>query len=221
MNKLEIIDRLLHPGVIAIIRADHPERLLAAAEALCEGGVTAMEITMTTPGALEVIAEVARTLGGRIVIGVGSVLDSETCRAALLAGAQFVVTPISRPEVITLCNRYGAPIISGAYTPTEALMAQENGADFVKIFPSDQLGPGYIKNLLAPMPQLRLIPTGGVDLVTAPAYIAAGSVALGVGSCLVNAAVLEKRDWKALSAKAAALVAVVAEARGERMQVRI
>ncbi|HWL54418.1 MAG TPA: bifunctional 4-hydroxy-2-oxoglutarate aldolase/2-dehydro-3-deoxy-phosphogluconate aldolase [Chthoniobacteraceae bacterium] len=209
MNKLEIIDRLLNPGIIAIIRADRPDRLLKAAEALCAGGVPTMEISMTTPGALEAIAEVARTLGPPIVIGVGTVLDPETARAALLAGAQFVVTPVFRPEVISLCHRYGVPVFSGAYTPTEALVAHECGADFIKLFPADQLGPGYVKNLLAPMPQLRIVPTGGVTRENAAAYFAAGCAALGVGSCLVNAAVLEQEDWAGLRARAADLVAAV------------
>jgi len=213
-NKLDIIERILNPGIVAIIRADSSEQLLAAAEALYEGGVTGMEVTMTTPNALGVISDVARRFGSKVLIGVGSVLDTETCRAALLAGAEFVVTPITRPEVISLCNRYGKPIASGAYTPTEALTAYESGADFIKIFPADQLGPRYIKNILAPMPQLQIIPTGGVTVETAASFIEAGCVALAAGSSLVSKAVLANQDWKTLSATAAAFVEAVRKARG-------
>ncbi|MCX6968300.1 MAG: bifunctional 4-hydroxy-2-oxoglutarate aldolase/2-dehydro-3-deoxy-phosphogluconate aldolase [Verrucomicrobia bacterium] len=213
MNKTEILDRIVNPGIVAIIRADSSDQLLCAAEALYEGGVTGMEVTMTTPNALQVINDVAKRFGKKILIGVGSVLDSETCRAAILAGAEFVVTPTTRPEVIKMCNRYGMPIASGAYTPTEALTAYEAGADFVKIFPADQLGPQYIKNILAPMPQLQIIPTGGVTIATTEAFIKAGSVALGVGGSLVSKEILKAQDWKKLTETAAAFVEAINKAR--------
>ncbi|MEI7959083.1 MAG: bifunctional 4-hydroxy-2-oxoglutarate aldolase/2-dehydro-3-deoxy-phosphogluconate aldolase [Verrucomicrobiota bacterium] len=213
MNKPEIIDRIVNPGIVAIIRADSSEQLMGAAEALYEGGVTGMEVTMTTPNALQVINDVAKRFGKKVLIGVGTVLDTETCRAAILAGSQFVVTPVTRPEVITLCNRYGVPIAAGAYTPTEALTAYEAGADFVKIFPADQLGPTYIKNILAPMPQLQIIPTGGVTVATVDAFIKAGSVALGAGSSLVSKDILKSQDWKKLTETAAAFVEAIKKAR--------
>ena len=213
MNKSSIIDRLLHPGIVAIIRADSSGQLLHAAQALYDGGVTAMEVTMTTPNALQVIQEVSAHFGDKVLIGVGSVLDTETGRAALLAGAQFVVSPITKPELISMSNRYGKPIISGAYTPTEALTAYEMGADFIKIFPADQLGPQYIKNILAPMPQLPIIPTGGVNVSTVEAFIKAGCVALGAGSSLVGKDVLKNQDWKKLSETAAAFVEAIKKAR--------
>jgi len=213
MSKSDIIERLVNPGIIAIIRANSSEQLLGAAQALFDGGVTAMEVTMTTPNALQVISDVSKRFGSKVLIGVGSVLDTETCRAAILAGSEFVVTPITRPEVIEMCNRYGKPIASGAYTPTEAITAYEAGADFVKIFPADQLGPQYIKNILAPMPQLPIIPTGGVNLQTVEAFIKAGSVALGAGSSLVSKEILEKQDWKKLTETAAAFVAAIRKAR--------
>ena len=209
MTKLEIIQRLLDPGIIAIIRADSSESLLRAAEALLAGGVTAMEITMTTPNALQVIGDVTAKFGDRVVMGVGSVLDAETARAALLAGAEFVVTPVTKVEVIRLCNRYGKPIASGAFTPTECLLAYESGADFVKLFPADQAGPGYIKNILAPLPMLQIIPTGGVTPETAGAFLQAGSVALGAGSALVSREILAQRDWKKLTALAGEFVRAV------------
>ena len=133
-----------------------------------------------------------KKFGEKVLIGVGSVLDTETCRAAILAGAEFVVTPVTRPDVIQLCNRYSKPIASGAYTPTEALTAHESGADFIKIFPADQIGPAYIKNILAPLPMLRIIPTGGVTVETAASFIAAGCVALAAGSSLVSKDVLKR-----------------------------
>ena len=213
MTKPEIIDRILNPGIVAIIRADSSEQLIDAAAALYEGGVTGMEVTMTTPNALQVIADVHKKFGDKVLIGVGSVLDTETARLAILAGAEFVVTPVTRPEVIQLCNRYSKPIASGAFTPTECMTAHESGADFVKLFPADQVGPTYIKNILAPMPMLRIIPTGGVTVDTAASFIKAGCVALAAGSSLVSKDVLKSGDWKKLSDTAAAFVAAVRTAR--------
>jgi 2-dehydro-3-deoxyphosphogluconate aldolase/(4S)-4-hydroxy-2-oxoglutarate aldolase len=213
MTKPEILDRILNPGIIAIIRADSSEQLIDAATALYEGGVTAMEVTMTTPNALQVIADVHKKFGDKVLIGVGSVLDSETARLAILAGAEFVVTPVTRPGVIRLCNRYGKPIASGAFTPTECLTAYESGADFVKLFPADQVGPTYIKNILAPMPMLRIIPTGGVTVDTAASFIKAGCVALAAGSSLVGRDILKNRDWKKLTETASAFVAAIHAAR--------
>jgi len=213
MTKAEIVKRLLNPGIIAIIRADSSDSLMAAAEALADGGVTAMEVTMTTPNALRVISDVAAHFGDRILMGVGSVLDPETARAAILAGAEFVVTPVTRPEVIRICNRYGKPIASGAFTPTEALLSHESGADFIKIFPADQVGPTYIKNLLAPLRMLQIVPTGGVTPENAAAFLAAGSVALGVGSNLVSKEILQNGDWKLLTERARAFVKAVQPAK--------
>jgi 2-dehydro-3-deoxyphosphogluconate aldolase/(4S)-4-hydroxy-2-oxoglutarate aldolase len=213
MSKLDIIDRIINPGIVAIIRANSSEQLMGAAEALYEGGVTGMEVTMTTPNALQVINDVAKRFGKKVLIGVGTVLDTETCRAAILAGSEFVVTPVTRPDVIKLCNRYGIPIAAGAYTPTEALTAHEAGADFVKIFPADQLGPQYIKNILAPLPQLQIIPTGGVTVATVDAFIKAGCVALGAGSSLVSKEILATQDWKKLTETAAAFVEAIQKAR--------
>lgn len=213
MTKPEILDRILNPGIVAIIRADSSEQLIDAATALYEGGVTGMEITMTTPNALQVISDVRKKFDDKVLIGVGSVLDTETARLAILAGAEFVVTPITRPEIIQLCNRYSKPIASGAYTPTECMTAHESGADFVKLFPADQCGPAHIKNILAPMPMLRIIPTGGVTVETAASFIKAGCVALAAGSSLVSKHVLKTADWKRLTDTAAAFVDAVCAAR--------
>jgi 2-dehydro-3-deoxyphosphogluconate aldolase/(4S)-4-hydroxy-2-oxoglutarate aldolase len=213
VKKAEIIRRMLEPGVVAVIRADSPAQLMDVAKALEAGGVTAMEVTMTTPDAIKVIEAVTKEMGSRILMGVGTVLDAETARVAILAGAEFVVTPVMKPDVIALCNRYSKPIVAGAYTPTEALTAHEAGADFIKIFPADGLGPGYIKAIKAPLPQLEIIPTGGVDVNTAGDYIKAGCAAVAAGGSLVSKDVLKNHDWAKLTATAQAFVAAVAAAR--------
>lgn len=207
MPSTDLHQRLLHPGIIAIIRANSSEGLVEAAEALAAGGVTAMEVTMTTPGALEAIRAIADRQGSQILIGVGSIIDSVTAEKSFDAGAQFVVTPVTKVDVIQTCNRHGRPIACGAFTPTEALLAHESGADFIKIFPADLGGPAYIKSLLAPLPMLRIIPTGGVTPETAQDFLKAGSVALGVGSGLVSNEILKKQDWAGLKARAEQFVA--------------
>ena len=216
MYKSAIIDRLLDPGIIAIIRADSSDQLLHVAEAILAGGITAMEVTMTTPNALQVIGDVTAQFGNKLLMGVGSVLDSETCRAAILAGAEFVVTPVTKPDVIRLANRYGKPIASGAFTPTEAFAAHESGADFIKLFPADCAGPAYIRSILAPLPMLQIIPTGGVSPKTAADFLDAGCVALGAGSSLVSKDALARRDWSGLKARAAEFVSAVRAARTVR-----
>lgn len=213
MHKNTIIRRLLEPGIIAIIRADSSDQLTEAADALIAGGVTAMEVTMTTPNALQVISDVTARFGNKILMGVGSVLDTETCRAAILAGAEYVVTPVTKPDVIRLANRYGKPIAAGAFTPTEALTAHESGADFIKLFPAEIGGPEYVKSLLAPLPMLQIIPTGGITPETAPAFLRAGCVAVGAGSSLVSREILASRDWKTLKERAETFVRAVRKIR--------
>ena len=214
MTNPTITQRLLDAGIIAIIRADSSDQLLDAAQALADGGVTAIEVTMTTPNALEVIRDAAARFGDRILMGVGTVLNEETCVSAILAGAQFVVTPVTKPEVIRVCHRYGKPIASGAFTPTECLLAHESGADFVKLFPAEQVGPAYVRSILAPLPMLRIIPTGGVTPENAAAFLEAGCVALGAGSALVSRDILRSRDWPALTARAGAFVRAIRAAQG-------
>jgi 2-dehydro-3-deoxyphosphogluconate aldolase/(4S)-4-hydroxy-2-oxoglutarate aldolase len=172
-----------------------------------------MEITMTTPNALQVISDVTARFGNKLLMGVGSVLDTETCRAAILAGAEYVVTPVTKPDVIRLANRYGKPIAAGAFTPTEALTAHESGADFIKLFPAEIGGPEYVKSLLAPLPMLQIIPTGGVTPDTAPAFLRAGCVAVGAGSALVSRQILASRDWKTLKDRAETFVRAVRKIR--------
>jgi 2-dehydro-3-deoxyphosphogluconate aldolase/(4S)-4-hydroxy-2-oxoglutarate aldolase len=213
MTKSEIIQRLLDPGIIAIIRADSSEQLVEAAEALVAGGVTAMEVTMTTPNALEVITAVTRKFGDAILMGVGTVIDPRTVYATVAAGAEFIVTPVTKPQVIAAAQQLDKPIASGAFTPTECLLAHESGADFVKLFPAEIGGPAYIKSILAPLPMLRIVPTGGVTPETAAAFLEAGSVALGAGSALVSKEILQMRDWVELKKRAAAFVKAVRAAR--------
>lgn len=213
MTKSEIIQRLLDPGIIAIIRADSSEQLVEAAAALLEGGVPAMEVTMTTPNALEVISTVTRKFGNEILMGVGSVIDPKTVYAAVAAGAEFIVTPVTKPQVIAAANDLEKPIASGAFTPTECLLAHESGADFVKLFPADVGGPAYIKSILAPLPMLRIVPTGGVTPETAAAFLKAGSTALGAGSSLVSKEILQKRDWAELTKRARDFVQAVRAAK--------
>ena len=212
-TKSDIIARLTNPGVIAIIRARKAAQTLPIAEALLAGGVLAIEITMSTPDALTAIRSVSEKLGGRGVIGVGTVLDAATCQAALAAGAEFVVSPICRPELAQIASSAQRPVMLGAFTPTEAQLAHEAGADFVKIFPADSLGPGYIKALRAPLPHLRIVPTGGVDLNTMGGFFKAGCPAVGAGSSLITREILEKEDWPALTRRAAEFVKAANAAR--------
>jgi 2-dehydro-3-deoxyphosphogluconate aldolase/(4S)-4-hydroxy-2-oxoglutarate aldolase len=200
-------------GLIAIVRLDSSAELIDAARAIAAGGVSIIEFTLTTPGALQTIEESSRELGGQVLIGAGTVLDAETARAAILAGAEFVVAPTLNPEVIQMCRRYGKVVIPGAYTPTEILHAWELGADFVKVFPAEVGGPAYIKAVRAPLPQVKMIAVGGVSLETAGAFIRAGAVALGVGSNLVNKKTVAERRFDQLTATAKALSQAVREAR--------
>ena len=201
-TKAEIISALTNPGIIAVVRAQKSEQVIPLSEALIAGGVIAIEITTTTPNAIEAIRDARSKMGERAVIGVGTVLDKATCAAAIEAGAEFVVTPICRTEFVPLALAAGRPIMLGAYTPTEAQVAYEAGADFVKIFPADKLGPGYIKAIRAPLPHLRIVPTGGVDVENVADFLKAGCAALGVGSSLVSAKILEEGNWAKLTKRA-------------------
>lgn len=209
MTKLEQMQRIESSAIVAIIRAKSSNELIKTAEAIKDGGVDVIEITMTTPGALNVITEVSKHLGDEVLIGVGSVLDAETARAAMLAGAEFVVSPVTKKDVIDICNRYGKVVIPGAFTPTEILYAWETGADYVKVFPSSGVGPSYIKDIKAPLPQIPLIPTGGINKENAGDFIKAGSAALGVGSALVSNTIIESGDFKSLTQRAKDLVSAV------------
>lgn len=212
-TKTEIISLLKHPGIIAVVRAQKAEQVIPLSEALIAGGVIAIEITMTTPNAIAAIREASQKLGQRALIGVGTVIDGDTCRAAIEAGAEFVVSPICRLELIPIAKAADRPIMLGSYTPTEAQLAHEAGADFIKIFPADTLGPNYIKALRAPLPHLNLVPTGGVDAGNVADWFKAGVAAVGAGSSLVSAKILSEAAWPELTKRAAEFVKAAREAR--------
>ena len=215
MNKSEKLNLIRATGVIAIMRAQSSDQLIAAADAIKTGGVRVIEVTMTTPGALDVIAEATRRYGEDVLFGAGSVLDAETARAAILAGAGFVVAPTLNLAVIALCNRYSIPVMPGCFTPTEMLTAWEAGADMVKLFPAEIGGPALIKAIRAPLPQLEIVPVGGVTLDTAVDFIRNGAAALGVGSSLVNQKLLDTGDMAELTWRAARFIEEVKKGRGK------
>jgi 2-dehydro-3-deoxyphosphogluconate aldolase/(4S)-4-hydroxy-2-oxoglutarate aldolase len=196
-SRAEIVARLLDPGVIPVIRADHADQVMPACEALVAGGFTVLEITMTTPNALALIREADKRFGARAVIGAGTVMTAEMCRATIEAGATFVVTPIMRPEIVQAAHAAERAVILGAFTPTEAQIAHEAGADMIKIFPS--ISPAYIKAMRGPLPHLKLVPTSGVDLKSGPEYFAIGCVAVGVASNLVSPKILREKNWAELT----------------------
>jgi 2-dehydro-3-deoxyphosphogluconate aldolase/(4S)-4-hydroxy-2-oxoglutarate aldolase len=200
-------------GVVAVIRTSSSEELVNVARALKEGGVVTMEVTMTTPGALDAISAIAREMGREVVIGAGTVLDTESCRAAFLAGAEFIVCPVLLPEVIRMCHRYDKVVIPGAFTPTEIFQAWEQGADAVKVFPATALGPQFFRDLRGPLPQIRLTPTGGVSLENAGEFIKAGAAFLGVGGNLVDQKTVAEKRWADLTRTAAAYGEAVRQAR--------
>ena len=187
MKKEDVLKRIHEIGLLPVLRANSVSEALALAAAIEAGGVTALEVTMTVPGAIEVIRQLVRETQGRILIGAGTVLDPETARGCMLAGAEFIVSPSLNVKTIEICRRYSVPVMPGALTPTEVVTAWEAGADVVKVFPCSALGGAkYLKALKAPLPQIELIPTGGVSLATAAEFLAAGAFALGVGGDLVN-----------------------------------
>ncbi len=186
MSKSRIVEQIVQEGAVAVIRADNPSTLGQIIDALLEGGVSALEVTMTVPRALHIIEETAHRFGDQILLGVGSVLDAETARLAINAGARYVVSPVFRPAIIEMAHRYNLPAMPGCFTPTEILEAHEAGADIVKVFPAGQLGMKYFRAIKAPMPHLQLMPTGGVNLTNAGEWIEAGACAVGVGSALLD-----------------------------------
>ena len=192
-----------------MVRAESPDQLVGVVQALAEGGVTAAEITFTVPDAIEVIRQVRKELGDSVVLGAGSVLDPETARAALLAGAEYIVGPSTNLDVIRLCRRYDKLVMPGALTPTEVVAAWEAGADVVKIFPSDLGGPTYLKAIRAPLPQIRMMPTGGVDLANAEAFLKAGACCLGLGGSLVEAKAVASGDFDRIRDLAGQYAAIV------------
>jgi 2-dehydro-3-deoxyphosphogluconate aldolase/(4S)-4-hydroxy-2-oxoglutarate aldolase len=198
-NKYEIIERMLDCGITAVVRTDSSEELVDVAEAINKGGVDIIEITMTTPGALDVVSAVAKKFGDEVLIGAGTVLDAETARAVFLAGGEFVVSPVWSPELIAMCRRYSKPCVPGAFSPTEILAAWDAGADLVKVFPASIGGPGLIKAIRGPLPQIPLVPTGGVRLDNTADFIRAGSAMVAVGGNLVSKDLVKGKKFDELT----------------------
>jgi 2-dehydro-3-deoxyphosphogluconate aldolase/(4S)-4-hydroxy-2-oxoglutarate aldolase len=216
MSKEKQLQQVLDCGIVAVVRASDSLQLVEVVRALADGGVTVVEITMTTPGALEVIREAKKSLGDRVLLGAGTILDTETARAALLAGAEYLVSPALNLDVIRLCQRYNKLVMPGAFTPTEILAAWEAGADIVKVFPAEVVGPPFFKAMQGPLPQIRLMPTGGVDLTTAASFLKAGACCLGVGGQLVEPAAVARRDFDRLRDLAKQYVQIVQQTRAAK-----
>jgi 2-dehydro-3-deoxyphosphogluconate aldolase/(4S)-4-hydroxy-2-oxoglutarate aldolase len=214
MNKSEVLARIREVGIVPVVRAESADEAAQAIDAIRAGGVSVLEITMTVPGAIGLIEDVARRVGSQALVGAGTVLDAETARACILAGARFVVSPALNLDTIACCRRYGVAVLPGALTPTEVVAAWQAGADMVKVFPCSALGgASYIKALKAPLPQVDLVPTGGVNLKTAAEFIKAGSTALGVGADLVDLAALRQNGAATLTERARQFVELVRAAR--------
>ena len=214
MNKSEVLRQITTIGIIPVVRAQSGDEAMRAVEAIKQGGISVLEITMTVPGAVRVIEEVARRYESDAVVGAGTVLDAETARICILAGARFIVSPALDPETIACCRRYGVVVLPGAMTPTEVLAAWKAGADLVKVFPAGSVGgAAFIKNLKAPLPQIELVPTGGVSLKTAADFIKAGAAALGVGTDLVDTTALRDGSDRIITERARQFVDIVKEAR--------
>lgn len=212
-QRSQVVAALEAAGVVAVIRLKEPEKLRAVVDALAEGGVRALEVTMTVPGAVELIRALAPTLPAGFVLGAGTVLDHQTAAQVIDAGAQFVVSPVFRPAVIDTCHAQGVPAMPGCYTPTEILAAWDAGADIVKVFPATSLGPAFFKDVRGPLPHVKLMPTGGVSLDNAGDWIRAGAVAVGVGTALLDAKAIAAGNYGVLRANAEKIVRNVRAAR--------
>ena len=211
MQKLEVMQRIITHRMVGIVRADSADAALLLADACIAGGINVLEIAFTTPDTLEVIKELTKRHGDRALLGAGTVLDPETARLAILAGAKFIISPAVNIDTIRLCNRYQVSAIPGAMTATEIIAALDAGADIVKVFPSDVLGPAYVKALLAPLPQAPLMPTGGVTLANLADWFASGAVAVGIGSSLTGAAA--QGDYAAVTSVARKFAAQMSDIR--------
>jgi 2-dehydro-3-deoxyphosphogluconate aldolase/(4S)-4-hydroxy-2-oxoglutarate aldolase len=212
----EIVTEVEKCGVVAIIRVQDPASVRGAVDALIEGGLRALEVTMTVPRAIELIAEISPTLPDDFLLGAGTVLDAETVHRAARAGAQFIVSPVFRPEVIAAAHAEGIPAMPGCFTPTEILAAWEIGADVVKVFPATSVGPGYLKDVRGPLPYVKLMPTGGVSIDNVGDWLRAGAVAVGIGSALVDAKAISAKRFDVIADNARRLVANIRHARSQR-----
>src|ERR1700694_4020914 len=214
MSKESQLRHVLDCGIVAVVRSPDSQQLVEVARALAGGGVTVVEITMSVPNALDVLRQVRQALGDRVLLGAGTVLDPETARAVLLAGAEYIVAPTVNLDVIRLCPRYDKLVMPRALTPTEILTAWEAGADIVKVFPADVVGPAFFKALRGPLPQIRLMPTGGVDLTTAASFLHAGACCLGVGGQLIEPKAVADGNFDRVRELARQYVQIVQQSRG-------
>ena len=217
MTREQIRKRIVEIGIVPIVRATSATQARQAAEAVCAGGIPIVEVTMTVPGAIDLIKELIKSLGTEVLVGAGTVLDAETAQRCIDAGAEFIVSPGFDPETVALAKRLGKPMMAGALTPTEVIAAWRAGSDFVKIFPCGTVGgPKYIKALKAPLPQIPMIPTGGVNLNTAAEFIQAGADALGIGGELVLPSALKSGDMRMITETARQFLAIVRDARAAK-----
>ena len=215
MDRSGVVSAIERAGVVAVIRIKDPSKLRAVVDAIAGGGVRALEVTMTVPGAVDLIRDLAPAMPPGFLLGAGTVVDAETAGRVIDAGAQYIVSPVFRREVITACHRRDVPVMPGCFTPTEILEAWDAGADIIKVFPATALGPGYIKDVRAPLPQVKLMPTGGVTVENAGDWIRAGAVAVGVGSALLDTQAIAAGDFAVLRRNAERIVANVNAARGQ------
>ena len=216
MNRTTVLKTLTDGGLVPIVRANSSDEALKVVEAIRAAGVSTVEITMTVPGAIKLLETLSSTLGEKVLLGAGTVLDPETARLAILAGAEFLISPALNPKVIEMTRRYGKVSIPAGLTPTEILAAWEAGADFVKVFPCGTVGgPDYIRALKAPFPQIEMIPTGGVSLENAADFLKAGAAAIAVGGELVDKKAVKEKRWDVITENARKFVDAVARARKE------
>jgi 2-dehydro-3-deoxyphosphogluconate aldolase/(4S)-4-hydroxy-2-oxoglutarate aldolase len=213
MSRTDITQAIEAMGVVAVIRLKDTAKLRAVVDALAEGGVRALEVTMTVPRAVDLIRELAPTMPSGFLLGAGTVIDAETAKAVIDAGARYVVSPVFRPDVIDACHSRDVPMMPGCFSPTEILAAHDAGADIIKVFPATMLGPQFVKDVRAPLPQVKLMPTGGVTIDNAGDWIRAGAVAVGIGSALVDAKAIDAGKFDAIAANARKVVANVKSAR--------
>lgn len=212
-TKTENMDIIRDTGIIAIVRIDTEFEIEPLFEAVRDGGIKVIEITMNTPNAIKMIETVTKKFSDDMVIGVGTVLNSKTAKIAILSGAEFIVTPILRKDVITMCGKHSKIVIPGAFSPTEILDAWEYGADMVKVFPAGSLGSGYIKTIRGPLPQIKFVPTGGININNAGEFIKVGSTALGIGDSLINKKIVKEKRFDEIRELSAKFIKVVKEAR--------
>ena len=212
-SNIEVLESIEASGIVAVIRVNSAQEAVEVCGAIARGGVKPIEVTMTVPGAVDVIKELRSVMTEEVILGAGTVLDSETARAVILAGAEFIVSPTLNLGVIEICRRYSKVVVPGAFTPTEILTAWEAGADIVKVFPATVGGPKYLKDILGPLPQIRLLPTGGINLENTPDFIKAGAIAVAAGTSLVNKAALKEKNYDIITEMASKFIEAVKTAR--------